>query len=528
MGSTEISMLSKSKLDWSTFNKHYALSPEATMDVVLHAIDELVNYELAVVLRNTGDGFLKVCRAKGPLATPELLSYAIPLETRTDLVKLLQAGKPRILDTSAGYRDTYADILDLPSGHSCLVAPLSLGTQTIGMLTLDHRNCGIFSDQLVSSIGAISQLIAIALMQTELAKTIVDRNNELVLERNRLLDQNADAFRNLVGSSTPWLRVLDSIKLVAATESPVLLLGETGTGKEEVARAIHALSTRANGPFIALNCSAMPTSLAESELFGHEKGSFTGAQALRRGRFELANGGTLFLDEIGDLPLEIQPKLLRALQEGKFERVGGETSISVDVRIIAATHVDLGEAIENARFREDLYYRIAVFPIHLPPLRERDEDALLISEHFLEKLRSRQGWNNLAFSADALDALVSKQWSGNVRELRNSIERAAILAKGGTITADMIYEEHWRRAGASHDPQASSAIASQASPTIGDTSALFDAPLEDTLLSIQKRIIESALQKSKGKIYGPQGAANLLKIKPSTLQGKMKKLGIER
>jgi transcriptional regulator with GAF, ATPase, and Fis domain len=261
-----------------------------------------------------------------------------------------------------------------------------------------------------------------------------------------------------------------------------------------------------------VNCSALPASLAESELFGHEKGSFTGAQALRRGRFELADGGTLFLDEIGELPPEIQPKLLRALQEGRFERVGGERSVEVRVRVVAATHVDLQRAVEERRFREDLYYRLAVFPIRLPPLRERGRDVLLLAEHFASKLRARSGWEGLAFEAEALEELAERNWPGNVRELRNTVERAAILARGG-----LIERRHLAASGVSAGgrPDAESAPAAAGSGP---------GTLEEAL----RVRITQALTASAGRIYGRGGAAELLGLKPSTLQSKMKKLGIER
>jgi len=500
------------------------LAPERTMETVLDSLGELIDYELAVVLGLSRDGRLTVRTMKGPLASPRLAGYSIALSSRDDLARLLAAGKPKLFNTDEAHVDTYAGVLDLPDGHSCLAAPLVVEGRSIGLMTLDHRTCGVFSDQILRFISVISRLIAVALIQSEASRALQDRNNQLVAERNRLLDSGAEEFRSLAGASRSWLSALDSIKLVASTESPVLLLGETGTGKEEAARAIHRLSPRAAGPFIAVNCSAMPAALAESELFGHEKGSFTDAKALRHGRFEMANGGTLFLDEIGDLPPEIQPKLLRALQEGSFERVGGESSVRVNVRIVAATHVDLGAAVDEGRFREDLFYRIAVFPVRLPPLRERAGDAIILAELFASKLRTRPGWERLSFDADAMNVLEASPWPGNVRELRNAVERAAILARGGTIGAAALRAGDWAKGRPA--PCASGCPKTDACPDyFADASG---NPSPETLEQSERRCISAALERSRGKLYGPGGAAEALGLKPSTLQSRMKKLGISR
>jgi transcriptional regulator with GAF, ATPase, and Fis domain len=493
------------------------LSPEKTLEIVLESIGELVDYELAVVLGYEGQGRLVVRKARGKLASPRLDSYSISLQERPDLAKLLDAGVPKLFAPEERHVDTYAEVLDLPERHSCLFSPLSVDGKLIGLLTLDHRSCGVFSADILRFIDVISRLIALALVQAESSRELGERAAALAVERNRLLDLDADAFRLLIGASPAWERVLDSIRLVAATDSPVLLLGETGTGKEEAARALHRLSSRAAGPFIAVNCSALPAALAESELFGHEKGSFTGAQALRRGRFELADGGTLFLDEVGELPPEIQPKLLRALQEGRFERVGGERAVEVCVRVIAATHVDLERAAAEGRFREDLYYRLAVFPIRLPPLRERGADTLLLAEHFAARLRSRDGWEGLRFEAEALRGLVARDWPGNVRELRNVVERAAILARGGAIGAAHLVES----AGLGGTGGAAAAARAIPSGIVGRRGA-------GTFEESQRARIAEALAESRGRIYGSGGAADLLGLKPSTLQSKMKRLGIER
>lgn len=492
-----------------------ALSPERTMGIVLEALHELVDYELAVVLGYDGEDTLRVHTATGPLRIPALRDYAISLSRRPDIAGILDRGEPYLFREDEAHEDTWEEVLDLPENHSCMVAPLLVDGKTIGLLTLDHRSCGVFSPQILSFIRVISRLIAIALLQSERTKNLSEANRALVGERNRLLSAESDAFRSLVGNSPVWMAVLDAIKLVSASSAPVLISGETGTGKEEVARAIHRLSDRSSGPFIALNCSALSPSLAESELFGHEKGSFTGAQSLRRGRFELADGGTLFLDELGELPLEIQPKILRALQEGVFERVGGERSVGVSIRLIAATNVRLDEAVSRGRFREDLWYRLSVFPLELPPLRERGDDVLLLAEHFLSRMRERIGWESLSLDTSALEVLVSRSWPGNVRELRNAMERAAILARGGAITA--------RELGGAmtigrncEDPHLEPALKPGRNEEIL------------TLAESQRQHILNVLERTRGKIYGADGAASLLGLKPSTLQSRMKKLAIQR
>ena len=373
------------------------------------------------------------------------------------------------------------------------------------MLTLDHRVCRKYSPGIVRFIASISKLISIILTQGDTSRYLLEQQRLLTEERNRLLRFEEGPFRDVIGRSPRWQAAMESVKTVAGSNLAVLIQGETGTGKEEAARLIHRLSSRKDGPFIALNCSALSSGLTESELFGHEKGAFTGATGRRKGRFELAHGGTLFLDEIGDLPADLQPKLLRALQEGVFERVGGEDPVHSDVRIIAATHVDLRKAVEKRLFREDLYYRLNVFPIFLPPLRERGEDVLLLSEHFINKLKKGEDYPQLKLDTGVADDLVSYDWPGNVRQLYNFIRRAALVSGGSVIKREHLFP--------------------------GDI--VFSVPRLDaepivTLDRAVYRHIRMALERCQGKIYGTGGAAELLGLKPSTLQSKMKKLGIVR
>jgi formate hydrogenlyase transcriptional activator len=299
--------------------------------------------------------------------------------------------------------------------------------------------------------------------------------------------------------------VLKQIEIVAPTDSTVLIQGETGTGKELVARAIHNLSGRRGRTFVKLNCAAIPTGLLESELFGHEKGAFTGAIAQRIGRFEMAHGGTLFLDEVGDIPLELQSKLLRVLQEQEFERLGSTRTIRVDVRLLAATNRDLVAMVADKEFRSDLYYRLNVFPIVNPPLRERGEDIAALVHYFVEKFAKRLNKRIDSIPTSTMDALSRYEWPGNIRELENFIERAVILTRGSTLDAPLTELKLRERA-----------------ESVDTTRSL------TTLVDAEREHIRQALQNANWRVSGPSGAATKLGMKRTTLQSKMAKLGIER
>ena len=311
-------------------------------------------------------------------------------------------------------------------------------------------------------------------------------------------------FEEIVGRSPALLEVLDKVSRVAPTDATALITGETGTGKELIARAIHSHGRRAAKPLIKLNCAALPAGLIESELFGHEKGAFTGALARRIGRFELADGGSLFLDEVGDLPLETQAKLLRVLQEREIERVGGGASIPIDVRIIAATNRDLLEAVRAGSFREDLYYRLSVFPIALPPLRERADDIPLLVRFLVDKFATRAGRRLDGVSPETMRRLVAYRWPGNIRELENVLERAVILATGPTLDFEVDAE-----------------LAADPDVPAGD-------PSDSSLEAVERRHIVSVLRQTRWVIEGPRGAAQVLGLHPNTLRSRLKKMGIAR
>jgi formate hydrogenlyase transcriptional activator len=310
-------------------------------------------------------------------------------------------------------------------------------------------------------------------------------------------------YDGIIGQSTAMRDVLDQIRMVASTDSTVLVFGETGTGKELVARAVHRLSARRAHAFVKCNCAALPTALLESELFGHERGAFTGAAASRIGRFELANHGTIFLDEIGEVPLEVQPKLLRVLQEREFERLGSSHTLRTDVRVIAATNVDLPRMVAEKRFRSDMYYRLNVFPIEVPPLRERPEDIQLLVRHFVREAGHRMNRRALWISPTAMDALVSHLWPGNIRELQNLIERAVIRSAGDELHVPLEDLDEDAEIVGHHDAQG-------------------------TLAEAERLHILAALKKTRWVLAGPRGAAARLGINRSTLQFRMKKLGIIR
>jgi transcriptional regulator with GAF, ATPase, and Fis domain len=308
-------------------------------------------------------------------------------------------------------------------------------------------------------------------------------------------------FEQIIGNSTALESVLEEVERVAPTDSTVLVLGETGTGKELIARAIHNISARSGRPFVKLNCAAIPTDLLESELFGHEKGAFTGAIAQKIGRFELADTGTLFLDEIGDLPLVLQPKLLRVLQEQEFERLGSGRTHRINVRLVAATHRNLAEMVRRNEFRSDLYYRLDVFPIVLPPLRERREDIALLVSHFVEIFSRRMGKRIDLISRETLDAFTAYSWPGNVRELQNMVERAVIRSNHGVLPNPL--------------PQL-------------DTHSVTIITPHVTFRDSQRALILQALHAADWVIGGPYGAAARLELKRTTLIAKMRKLGISR
>jgi transcriptional regulator with GAF, ATPase, and Fis domain len=340
---------------------------------------------------------------------------------------------------------------------------------------------------------------------------------ELERERDYLREevQVSMNFGRVIGESPALKKMLARLEAVAQTDASVLIQGESGVGKELVAHVIHGASGRSDGPLVKVNCAAVPHELFESEFFGHVKGAFTGAHRDRVGRFELADGGTIFLDEIGEIPLSLQSKLLRILQEGEFERVGDEKSHSVDVRLIAATNRDLEQAVADGRFREDLFYRVSVFPIEVPPLRERGDDVVQLALHFLERTCQEFGHEPLTLSRQQAALLKQYNWPGNIRELKNVIERAVILSQGKVLRLDL----------AMANILESSPRAPDSSPGLGPDLEILT---EQQLTDLGRQNTLNALRATDWRVSGPNGAAKLLGLKPTTLADRMKKLGISR
>ncbi len=371
--------------------------------------------------------------------------------------------------------------------------------------------------------------MAIAIENARTFGEVSELKNKLTQEKLYLEDEIRSElkFEEIVGRSEALRRVLEQIETVAPTDSTVLIYGETGTGKELIARAVHNLSSRKSNAFVKLNCAAIPTGLLESELFGHERGAFTGAISQRVGRFELANRGTMFLDEIGEVPLELQPKLLRVLQEREFERLGSTRTLRSDARLIAATNRDLEALVSEQKFRSDLYYRLNVFPVRVPALRERPEDIPLLVRHFVQQFSRRLGKTIDAIDSDTMSALTRYPWPGNIRELQNVIERAVILTTGPVLN---VRTEDLRAAdlraadlraldlrGTGPHAASSNGNGSPAGPNRNIREALEEA---------ERQQILAALEKANWVVAGADGAAARLGMKRSTLQSRMQKLGI--
>jgi transcriptional regulator with GAF, ATPase, and Fis domain len=397
------------------------------------------------------------------------------------------------------------------------------GEVLLGPLKAEHGRPGVlvftaaggrFDDEHVRLMETLLEPFAVALEndrrvhELRTLRAAAEAENRSLLSR---LGRAEGLGETIVGAETGLRQVMHRVDLVAGSDVPVLILGETGSGKEVVARAIHNRSRRAAGPFLRVNCGAIPPDIVDSQLFGHERGSFTGAVKLRAGWFERADGGTLFLDECGELPLAAQVRLLRILQDGTFERVGGEAPLQVDVRVVAATHRDLRAMAAEGRFREDLWYRLAVFPVQLPALRERREDIPALATHFALRAAHRFGLAPQVPTPEELELLAAYPWPGNIRELAAVIERAAILGDGKRLEVATSLGAH-----PPHRPAAPG-------PAVADRGT---APPFPTLDAAMAAHIEAALRRTRGRVEGPEGAAVLLEINPHTLRSRMRKLGV--
>lgn len=435
---------------------------------------------------------------------PAKLEAQIPLEG-SPAGYVFTSREPLVLNLDESDRFTAESLerwRNLGMKSVCWLPLISHGA-VLGTLTIASRREAAFTEREVGLMRQVAIQVAIAIENAFAHQELIEQKEKLVEEKLYLEDELRTEFNfeEIVGESAQLRRILKQVETVAPTDATVMILGETGTGKELIARAIHNLSSRSERTFVKVSCAAIPAGLLESELFGHERGAFTGAISQKLGRLELAHRGTLFLDEVGDIPLELQPKLLRALQEREFERLGSTRTIPVDVRLVAATNRDLQQMVNSREFRMDLFYRINVFPINVPPLRERAEDIPILVRYFVQKHAQRMRKQIDEIPPEAMEALVNWHWPGNVRELENFIERAVILSPGRRLRV----------------------IASELRP-LDEPPPSSIATLEDT----ERAHILRVLQETKGVISGPRGAASRLGLKRTTLNSKMQKLGISR
>jgi formate hydrogenlyase transcriptional activator len=407
-----------------------------------------------------------------------------------------------------------ADPIVTAGKNSLSLLPLISRERVLGVLGLGSSREHAFTEDDLAFLGQVANQMALA-VENACAYGEISQLKDRLARENVYLESEIRSelgFEDIVGNSQALRRVLKEVETVAPTASTVLIYGETGTGKELIARAVHNFSSRNSNSFVKLSCAAIPTGLLESELFGHEKGAFTGAITERVGRFELAHRGTIFLDEIGEIPLELQPKLLRVLQEREFERLGSTRTLHADARMIAATNRDLKAMVEEQTFRSDLYYRLNVFPIRVPALRERKEDIPSLVRHFVQQFSRRDNRVIETIPSETMEALIRYHWPGNIRELQNVIERAVIVSKGSVLNVPL----------AELGPDANT----KTSPAITKASPAYRESLQDTLEATERAQILRAIEEGNGVIAGPNGAAARLGIKRSTLQLRMQKLGI--
>ncbi len=522
---------------------------DQALSSALLSLQEIIEYDLAVLYELDGQT-LRARIAEGKLADERILRHVLPLQRYPTIRRAIELRRPIPMlehQHKSNEGDPYDGVLDLEAGHSCLVIPLFSQGQELGIITLDREACVPYEPRVVALASAYGRVMSVALALAKQSLELEASRAQLVEERRLLRGQvhgHHNAMEILARGDAPSLRpILRAAAQVAQTALPVLIQGETGTGKELLARAVHEASARASGPFVALNCAAVPEHLVESELFGHVRGAFTGAALRRDGRFATAHGGTLLLDEIGDMPLTVQSKLLRVLQEGEIEVVGSDRPRKVDVRVIAATHVDLAKAVADGRFREDLYYRLAAFPLSLPPLREREPESVLeVARAMLAEIAQQRRTGPWVLSSDAEEAILRHSWPGNFRELRNAVERATVLRTHGALTA--------------HDLglQSSTALRAVGEGRGGGVSLVAVATREDVAPSARsahlavvptspaqeaeawrwnfdevcRRYFVALLEHTAGRIDGPSGASNLSGLNPSTLRSKLKRLGLQR
>jgi formate hydrogenlyase transcriptional activator len=496
-------------------------------------LPQVVRFDhLALVLHEAATNTMRlhVLEATEPTRLPSVLV----LPVGDDPAGLVwQTQQPLLISSVAelGRWPRFLELVRPSGGQSCCQLPLTTARRRLGTLVFASRQSSAYDEADVGFLQLVANQVAVAVENALAFQEIEASLREIAALKDQLAKENAylveevrteHNFGEIVGDSPALRRVLKEVETVAPTGSTVLIRGETGTGKELIARALHELSPRQGRTFVKLNCSAIPTGLLESELFGHEKGAFTGAISQKVGRFELAHQGTLFLDEVGDIPLELQPKLLRVLQEQEFERLGGTKTIKVDMRLVAATHRDLAKMVAESGFREDLYYRLNVFPVVLPPLRERPDDIPRLVRHFTQRFARRMGRRIETIPTAVMEALVHYPWPGNVRELQNVIERAVILSPGPAL---QVPPGDLKPSG---DRIQESGVSGQGPSSLTPDSCPQTPGKAVTLADAEREHILGALRETGWVLGGPEGAAARLGMKRSTLYKKMKKLGISR
>ena len=459
---------------------------------------------VGIQLPDAEDGRLRVYALDFPGSNDVVREGWEPAANST-AAQVFRTGEPRV----DGARELASDPVAIELGvKSVCHLPLTTRDRVLGVLAVGSFRENAFFEDDVAFLVQFARQVAIAVDNAIAYGQISTLKDQLAREKLYLEDEIRTElnFDEIVGKSEALRRVLTLVETVAPTDSTVLIYGETGTGKELIARAVHDLSSRRSNAFVKLNCAAIPTGLLESEMFGHEKGAYTGAIAQRIGRFELAHRGTVFLDEIGEIPLELQPKLLRVLQEREFERLGSTRTLRTDARLIAATNRDLDALVNEQKFRSDLYYRLNVFPVRVPALRERPDDIPLLVRHFVQQFSRRMNRSVDTIPSETMTTLVRYHWPGNIRELQNVIERAVILSSGSVLKV----------------PTDELRIRVEAAQTADSSKGRLRASLNDT----ERQEIVATLEKTNWKVAGPNGAAALLGMNRSTLQSRMQKLGV--
>jgi formate hydrogenlyase transcriptional activator len=494
---------------------------------IVTSLEKVIHHDYtSLALRDSSSGLLKI-HALDFSSRPGLFDQEItvPLDT-TPSGHCFTTGQPLLARGAEidRFSNEIIRMLRAEGVQTICCVPLITHSRTFGTLNLASRREDAFPPQDVELLQQVAAQIAIA-VENALAFKQIDALKDKLAEEKLYLEEEIRSefnFEEIIGESAALKRALAQVELVAPAGTAVLITGETGTGKELIARAVHNHSPRRERTFVKINCAAIPGGLLESELFGHERGAFTGALTQKIGRFELADRGTLFLDEVADLPLDLQPKLLRVLQEQEFERLGSNHTRRVDVRIVAATNADLAKLVADRSFRSDLYYRLNVFPIHIPALRERREDVPHLVRYFVQKFSRRLNKAVAYIPADAMDALANYSWPGNIRELENFIERAVLLSPGKELRVPLA--ELQSTAFANHGEN------SPAGPDSSSSSATLATPTSSisTLEEAERQHILRALRQTGWRIAGPKGAAALLGMKRTTLQARMRKLAIRR